>query len=166
MHYEGVNAIHSDACGTDVRSSEPKSFGLCPCLRPPSPLLPFLRTLHNMPISSILKSALDAVGHTPLIRLSKIAQHEGLKCNLRVLHMTFHHHYTHVQMETSVGKIEFPSAGGSVKDRIAKAMVEAAEREGKLIPGKSVIIEPTSGNTGIGLAMAGAIKVTSSGRLR
>lgn len=47
-----------------------------------------------------------------------------------------------------VGKVEYMSAGGSVKDRIAKAMVEAAEREGKLIPGKSVVIEPTSGNTG------------------
>ncbi len=76
-----------------------------------------------------------------------------------------------------VGKLEYTSVGGSVKDRIAKAMVEAAEAEGKLIPGKSVVIEPTSGNTGknlrihvlysfadpctkgIGLAMACAIKV-------
>lgn len=47
-----------------------------------------------------------------------------------------------------MGKVEYFSAGGSVKDRIAKAMVEAAEKEGKLIPGKSVVIEPTSGNTG------------------
>lgn len=48
-----------------------------------------------------------------------------------------------------VAKVEFMSAGGSVKDRIAKAMVEAAEQDGKLIPGKSVVIEPTSGNTGM-----------------
>lgn len=48
-----------------------------------------------------------------------------------------------------VGKVEYMSAGGSVKDRIAKAMVEAAEKDGKLIPGKSVVIEPTSGNTGM-----------------
>lgn len=47
-----------------------------------------------------------------------------------------------------VGKLEYTSVGGSVKDRIAKAMVEAAEAQGKLIPGKSVVIEPTSGNTG------------------
>ncbi|KAF9466073.1 cystathionine beta-synthase [Collybia nuda] len=87
----------------------------------------------------ILENALGAVGNTPLIRLDKIAKQNGLKCNL-------------------LGKVEYMSAGGSVKDRIAKAMVEAAEEEGKLIPGKSVVIEPTSGNTGIGLAMACAIK--------
>jgi threonine synthase len=83
-----------------------------------------------------------------------------------------------------VGKMEYTSAGGSVKDRIAKRMVEIAEQEGKLIPGQSVVIEPTSGNTGtllwlsttyfvaksfvlcyvigIGLAMACAIKVAQS----
>jgi cystathionine beta-synthase len=77
-----------------------------------------------------------------------------------------------------VGKVEYMSSGGSVKDRIAKRMVQVAEAEGKLIPGKSVVIEPTSGNTGtcylsvysllharstlpvgVGLAMACAIKV-------
>ncbi|KAI6114837.1 pyridoxal phosphate-dependent enzyme beta subunit, partial [Pisolithus croceorrhizus] len=92
--------------------------------------------------SQILDSALDAIGNTPLIRLDRLAQEEGLKCNL-------------------LGKVEFLSAGGSVKDRIAKAMVLAAEKDGKLIPGKSIVIEPTSGNTGIGLAMTCAVKVTS-----
>jgi cysteine synthase len=48
----------------------------------------------------------------------------------------------------AVGKVEYMSSGGSVKDRIAKRMVQVAEAEGKLIPGKSVVIEPTSGNTG------------------
>ncbi|KAG9313043.1 pyridoxal phosphate-dependent enzyme beta subunit [Chiua virens] len=83
----------------------------------------------------ILDSALDAVGNTPLIRLDKIAAEEGLKCNL-------------------LGKLECLSAGGSVKDRIAKAMVLAAEKEGTLIPGQSVVIEPTSGNTGLSLHFA------------
>ncbi|WWC65103.1 cystathionine beta-synthase [Kwoniella dejecticola CBS 10117] len=87
----------------------------------------------------VLSSALDAVGHTPLIKLDRIAKAEGLRCNL-------------------LGKCEFLSAGGSVKDRIAKRMVEHAEKEGVLIPGQSIVIEPTSGNTGIGLALACAIK--------
>ncbi|KAL1747642.1 tryptophan synthase beta subunit-like PLP-dependent enzyme [Schizophyllum fasciatum] len=90
-------------------------------------------------MAQIIDNALGAVGHTPLIRLDRVARNAGLKCNL-------------------LGKVEYVSAGGSVKDRIAKAMVEAAEKEGKLIPGKSVVIEPTSGNTGIGLALACAIK--------
>jgi len=97
--------------------------------------------LHACTMSpQILDDALGAVGHTPLIRLDKIAKLNGLKCNL-------------------IGKAEFTSIGGSLKDRIAKAMIEAAEKDGKLIPGKSVIIEATSGNTGIGLAMACAIKI-------
>lgn len=55
-------------------------------------------------------------------------------------------------------KCEFVNPGGSVKDRIAYRMVQDAERRGILIPGKSVIIEPTSGNTGIGLALASAVR--------
>ncbi|PVG03128.1 pyridoxal phosphate-dependent enzyme, beta subunit [Serendipita vermifera] len=93
-----------------------------------------------MPLAEgILDSALDAIGHTPLIRLDRIARTEGFKCNL-------------------LAKVEFLSVGGSVKDRIAKRMVEEAERVGRLVPGKSTVIEATSGNTGIGLGLACAIK--------
>ena len=99
----------------------------------------------------VLNSALDAVGNTPLVRLDRIAKEEGLQCNLReylrscdgVLALTLLIPCLH-----EVGKVEYTSAGGSVKDRIAKRMVEEAEKEGKLIPGHSVVIEPTSGNTG------------------
>jgi cystathionine beta-synthase len=105
-------------------------------LPPPSPT--FLFFLHDT-MPQILDNALGAVGNTPLIRLDNIKKQLGLKCNL-------------------LAKVEITSIGGSVKDRIAKAMVEAAEKEGKLIPGKSIVIEATSGNTGIGLAMACAIK--------
>lgn len=73
------------------------------------------------------------------VRADRLAREYGLKCNLYV-------------------KCEYFNAGGSVKDRIAKRMVEEAEKDGKLIPGKSVIIEPTSGNTGIGLALQAAVR--------
>jgi cystathionine beta-synthase len=80
----------------------------------------------------ILNNALGAVGQTPLVRLDKIRDALGLRCNL-------------------LAKLEFLSVSGSIKDRIAKAMIEAAEREGKL-NAQSVIIEPTSGNTGASVA--------------
>ncbi|KAG8716860.1 cystathionine beta-synthase [Ceratobasidium sp. 394] len=87
----------------------------------------------------ILDDALGGVGYTPLVRLDRLAKQNGIKSNL-------------------FGKPEFMSIGGSVKDRIAKRMVEQAEKDGILIPGKSVVIEPTSGNTGIGLALACAVR--------
>lgn len=124
----------------------------------------------------VLDSVLDAVGNTPLIRLDRIAKHEGLRCNLRKSMRSPSCRV--VSQARVVGKLEYTSAGGSVKDRIAKRMIEMAEQEGKLIPGQSVVIEPTSGNTGsfwypsstlafmstcialgIGLAMACAVKV-------
>ena len=133
----------------------------------------------NMPV---LGSVLDAVGNTPLIRLDRIVKHEGLKCNLRKYSLPLHRRVDHRPKDVTVGKLEYVSPGGSVKDRIAKRMVEIAEQEGKLIPGQSTVIEPTSGNTGafplsssspilliqvlyqftgIGLAMACAVKVGS-----
>ncbi len=84
----------------------------------------------------IAKTVLDCVGHTPLVEISKKLNPGGA----RVL-----------------AKLESFNPGGSAKDRIAITMVEAAEREGKLKPG-ATIIEPTSGNTGVGLALVSAVK--------
>ncbi|KAI6189928.1 Cystathionine beta-synthase [Aphelenchoides bicaudatus] len=81
----------------------------------------------------------EAIGWTPLVRLNRLTKSANIDAEVLV-------------------KCEFLNAGGSVKDRIAKKMVEIAEQTGDLIPGKSVIIEPTSGNTGIGLAMMCAIR--------
>lgn len=86
-----------------------------------------------------MPDALSAVGETPLIQLNRIPQAEGIKCKVMV-------------------KCEYFNAGGSVKDRIARRMLLQAEQDGTLIPGKSIVIEPTSGNTGIGLALACAIR--------
>lgn len=91
------------------------------------------------PSLGISQNVLPHIGHTPLISLSKIAQEENLECTL-------------------LAKCEFFSAGGSVKDRIALRMIESAERSGRIHPGKTTIIEPTSGNTGIGLALVAAVK--------
>ncbi len=83
-----------------------------------------------------LNTILEAVGNTPIVRLNKIG--ESLACNL-------------------YAKCEFLNAGGSLKDRIGVKMVEDAEISGRIKPGDT-LIEPTSGNTGIGLALAGAVK--------
>lgn len=84
----------------------------------------------------ILKDILETVGNTPIVKLNKIGN--SLECNLFV-------------------KCEFFNPGGSIKDRIGKQMIEIAEKEGKIKPGDT-LIEPTSGNTGIGLALAAAVK--------
>ncbi len=82
----------------------------------------------------IRENVVEAIGNTPLIRLSRIHPAGNL-----------------------VAKVEYLNPGGSIKDRIGIAMIEAAERDGLLQPG-ATIVEPTSGNTGVGLAMAAALK--------
>ena len=87
-------------------------------------------------IPRLAKNALDLIGNTPMVELPKISPRNGA---------------------TILAKMESLNPAGSVKDRISWAMVEEAEREGKLRPG-ATIVEPTSGNTGIGLAMVAAVK--------
>ena len=82
------------------------------------------------------ESILDAIGHTPLVRLSRLAA--GLTPQV-------------------VAKVESLNPGGSIKDRVAVALIDAAERDGRLQPG-GTIVEPTSGNTGAGLAIAARLK--------
>src|SRR5215210_3168514 len=81
-------------------------------------------------------TALQLVGRTPIVRLQKLGPKNGPQL---------------------LAKLEYMNPGGSVKDRIGMALVEAAERDGLLRPG-GTIVEPTSGNTGVGLAIAAAIK--------
>src|ERR671931_1984075 len=84
----------------------------------------------------IKDSIVDAIGETPLVRLSRLAA--GVKPQI-------------------LAKIEAMNPGGSIKDRVAVSLIEAAERCGALRPG-GTLIEPTSGNTGVGLALAAAVK--------
>ena len=84
-----------------------------------------------------VRSILELIGGTPLVQLRRLPSADGAEVWV---------------------KCEQFNPGGSVKDRIALAMIEAAEREGRIRPGESIIVEPTSGNTGIGLALVCAIK--------
>ncbi|MBE7054380.1 MAG: cysteine synthase A [Ruminococcaceae bacterium] len=89
-------------------------------------------------MSNIYNSLDLLIGKTPLLKLSNIEKELNLKSNL-------------------IAKLEYLNPAGSVKDRVAKTMIDDAEKEGKLTK-DSVIIEPTSGNTGIGLALIGAVR--------
>ena len=89
-------------------------------------------------MSKIIENALEIIGNTPMMRLSRYSEESGLRAEL-------------------LAKLEYLNPAGSVKDRVGLAMIEDAEQKGLLKPG-AVIIEPTSGNTGIGLAMAAAVK--------
>lgn len=87
---------------------------------------------------AIAKSLTELIGKTPLLELGKFSQQKGIETPI-------------------IAKIEYFNPGGSVKDRIALAMIEDAEKSGALKPG-ATIIEPTSGNTGVGLALVSAVK--------
>ena len=87
----------------------------------------------------IYNSILDTIGNTPLVRTDKFAKKKGVKAHL-------------------LAKLEFFNPLASVKDRIGLALIESLEKQGKAIPGKTTLIEPTSGNTGIALAFAAAAK--------
>lgn len=89
-------------------------------------------------MKKVAKNLIELIGRTPLMELSGYSSKHGLKCNL-------------------VAKLEAFNPAGSVKDRVALSMIEDAEKRGLLKPG-ATIIEPTSGNTGVGLAMVAAIK--------
>jgi cysteine synthase len=87
----------------------------------------------------VYDSIVDTIGATPLVRLPKLAAAHGVKAEL-------------------LGKCEFFNPLSSVKDRIGFAMIDAAEKAGRIQPGKTVLIEPTSGNTGIALAFVAAAR--------
>ena len=89
-------------------------------------------------MSKIAQSLTDLIGHTPLLQISKLAAQEKAQANV-------------------IAKLEYFNPGGSVKDRAALYMIEEAEKAGLLKPG-ATIIEPTSGNTGVGLALVAAVK--------
>ena len=87
----------------------------------------------------VYASITQTIGDTPIVRLDKLAKEKGVKANL-------------------LAKLEFFNPIASVKDRIGVAMIESLEAQGKITPGKTTLIEPTSGNTGIALAFAAAAK--------
>jgi cystathionine beta-synthase len=91
----------------------------------------------NRPVPPIMDNVLDAIGSTPMVRIHRL--------------------FSEFPQVTMLAKLEFLNPNGSMKDRIGVSMIEQAEREGRIKPGDT-LVEPTSGNTGLGLAMAAAVK--------
>ncbi|MGH6809956.1 MAG: PLP-dependent cysteine synthase family protein, partial [Ensifer adhaerens] len=87
----------------------------------------------------VYSSITETIGDTPIVRLDKLAKEKGVNANL-------------------LAKLEFFNPIASVKDRIGVAMIEALEAQGKIVPGRTTLVEPTSGNTGIALAFVAAAK--------
>ncbi|WP_457582050.1 cysteine synthase A [Ensifer canadensis] len=87
----------------------------------------------------VYSSITETIGDTPIVRLDKLAKEKGVKANL-------------------LAKLEFFNPIASVKDRIGVAMIESLEAQGKIVPGRTTLVEPTSGNTGIALAFVAAAK--------
>ena len=96
-----------------------------------------------------MPNILHHIGNTPLVRLNRIGQDEGVKCDLRKhsIFNLYHNLVDELNGFVSVVKCEFFNAGGSIKDRVSLRVVEDAEKRGLLKPGDT-IIEPTSGNFG------------------
>merc|ERR1719265_2452553 len=147
MSREEVFALaHKTHATPFVKANEPKV--VCPVYEgltselksylSPNPPAGYTTPARQQRPTKIANNALELVGNTPMIRLDRLRKVLGVK-------------------PTLLGKCEYFSAGGSVKDRIALRMIEEAERAGLCKPGDT-FIEATSGNTGVGLCMAGAIK--------